>query len=832
MDGTLSNQYHEIVSDKMSNEKIDIHATIQEDEEPTDLQPGMILGIDKFELLEEIGKGYMGIVWKAHDRVGDRLVALKFVQTELGRAEKEMERMRASFGKIHDLRHPTICPIYSLEKDSEYGYYLVMKYLKGETLDDYKCRKDPKANGLPLDHVIELLKPVASALDYAHRNHVIHRDIKPSNIFLAENGGRVEVQVIDFGLADEFQSSLSRVSKPGEIQKYSKAGTPAYMAPEQWMGHPQKATTDQYGLATVAYELLAGHLPFSGNNIQNAVLRFAPEPIDEIPTSANAALQRALAKKGKERFTSCQDFIDTLSGREQATVSPNVTKRTAVEPGVESLMKRGNLFLEDSDWKQATEYFNRVLDIDPEYASAYIGILCAELKIKGEDLLGNYKTSIAEQNNFKKAIRFANDEYRTTLEGYDERIRERLQQEQYDRLVQEKSRVSTEKAYQELASQFLAMDGYKDTATFANECGNQYRIFKERREEQERQEQKRKLQEQYDRLLQAKQKVSTKYNEYEYQRLAEHFQKMSGYKDATKLASECDTQYHALKEQREERERKEAEARAIAVRAEQDHRIRQEQKRAGERKVLAISGVEYPFRYCPLGKFIMGSPASKKEGSYRETQHQVTLTQGFWMLETEVTQAMWEGIMGNNPSHFKGGFFKGNKKLPVEGVSWNDCQEYIKKLNGLGVAPEGYRFSLPTEAQWEYACRAGTTTPFNFGSTLNGDKANCNGNHPYGTTTKGQNLAKTTEVGTYPANAWGLYDMHGNVCEWCSDWSGDYPSCSVTNPVGPSSGSYRVLWGGGWYHYARNCRSAYRSDSGPSFRSYSFGVRLSLVRAE
>ena len=316
----------------MSKDKIDSLKTYDQPEPDTEIKPG--LGIGKYELLEKIGEGGMGIVWKAHDRVGNRLVALKFVPPELGRVEKEMERMRVSFGKIHDLHHPAICPIFGLEKEEDFGYYLVMKYLEGETLDDYRLRKDPKGNGLPLNQVIELLRPVAQALDYAHRNHVIHRDIKPSNIFLAENP--TGIQVIDFGLADEFRSSLSRVSKPGEVQKFSTAGTPAYMAPEQWMGHPQKAMTDQYALATVAYELLAGHLPFSGNNIQNAVLRYPPEPISEIPESANAALQRALAKKGKERFVSCQDFMDALAGREPATASPKSPKKTAVAPGVES----------------------------------------------------------------------------------------------------------------------------------------------------------------------------------------------------------------------------------------------------------------------------------------------------------------------------------------------------------------------------------------------------------------------------------------------------------------------------------------------------------------
>lgn len=246
----------------------------------------------------------------------------------------------------------------------------------------------------------------------------------------------------------------------------------------------------------------------------------------------------------------------------------------------------------------------------------------------------------------------------------------------------------------------------------------------------------------------------------------------------------------------------------------------------GERLELSIKGVDYAFRWCPPGTFMMGSPTSEAERRFDdETQHQVILTRGFWLLETPVSQTMWEGVMGANPSSFKG------DKLPAERVLWEDCQEYIEKLNDLKVAPAGFKFSLPTESQWEYACRAGTTTPFNFGSVLNGDKANCIGTCPYGTTKKGTFLRRTTKPGTYPANAWGLYDMHGNVWEWCSDWYGDYPSGVVTDPVGPSSNScsYRVLRGGGWEALAGHCRSALRSYEDQSERYSFIGARLALV---
>ena len=171
--------------------------------------------------------------------------------------------------------------------------------------------------------------------------------------------------------------------------------------------------------------------------------------------------------------------------------------------------------------------------------------------------------------------------------------------------------------------------------------------------------------------------------------------------------------------------------------------------------------------------------------------------------------------MGNNPSSFKG------DDLPVENISWNDCQEFCRKCTQLGLSVQ-----LPMEAQWEYACRAGSTTAYSWGNSLNGDMANCDGNYPYGTKTRGNNLEKTAPVASYMPNAWGLYDMHGNVWEWCQDWKADYPSGSVTDPTGPSSGSYRVNRGGGWSSLAGNCRSAGRNDYVPGYRLDCFGFRL------
>ncbi len=251
------------------------------------------------------------------------------------------------------------------------------------------------------------------------------------------------------------------------------------------------------------------------------------------------------------------------------------------------------------------------------------------------------------------------------------------------------------------------------------------------------------------------------------------------------------------------------------------------QPQAGDPLELVIKGVKAVFRYCPPGRFLMGSPEDEAGRYDNETQHEVTLTRGFWLLETPVTQRLWEAVMQENPSEFKGAAAR-----PVETVSWEDCDRFIENLNSAGLAPEGLMYDFPTESEWEYACRAGATTPFNFGTALNGDKANCYGHNPYGTTEEGVYVGETTPVKSYAPNAWGLYDMHGNVYEWCKDWYGDYPAGSVTDPTGPSSGSARVIRGGGWGNGPWSCRSAYRDIRAPEDRGSYVGFRLSLRSSE
>jgi formylglycine-generating enzyme required for sulfatase activity len=235
-------------------------------------------------------------------------------------------------------------------------------------------------------------------------------------------------------------------------------------------------------------------------------------------------------------------------------------------------------------------------------------------------------------------------------------------------------------------------------------------------------------------------------------------------------------------------------------------------------------GVKLEMVAVPGGRFQMGSPSGESGRADKETQHWVRVSD-FWIGRYEVTQAQWKAVMGNLPPKMAGlgSEFKGDD-LPVVSVSWEEAQEFIGKLNAR-LSDANYR--LPREAEWEFAARAGKTTPFGFGATITPEIANYYGSYPYGNAAKGKYRGHPVSVGSLGvANAFGLFDMHGNVWEWCEDWSGPYPSTEVADPMGPRSGLYRVYRGGGWESNAVSCRSANRYGVTPSARSHILGFRL------
>ena len=229
-----------------------------------------------------------------------------------------------------------------------------------------------------------------------------------------------------------------------------------------------------------------------------------------------------------------------------------------------------------------------------------------------------------------------------------------------------------------------------------------------------------------------------------------------------------------------------------------------------------VENVSFKMILVEHGSFTMGA-TSEQEDPYDDEKpaHKVTLTKDYYMGETQVTQALWNAVMGDNPSRFKG------KKRPVECVSWDDCQKFIKELNRkLCSQLHGKSFRLPTEAEWEFAARGGNKScGYQFSGSDDLDEVACY---------SGNSNDETCDVASFGSNELGLYDMSGNVCEWCYDWYGSYNRSAQTDPKGPSSGYSHVIRGGSWYNDVRGCRLSYRRDLSPDCSNDFFALRLAL----
>jgi formylglycine-generating enzyme required for sulfatase activity len=238
-----------------------------------------------------------------------------------------------------------------------------------------------------------------------------------------------------------------------------------------------------------------------------------------------------------------------------------------------------------------------------------------------------------------------------------------------------------------------------------------------------------------------------------------------------------------------------------------------EQDRRPARLRTETNALGMTFVWVPPGSFLMGSPPEEARRHPDETPHAVTLTHGLFLGVHPVTQGQWRALLGASPSWFAG------DDRPVERVSWDDCREFCARLSRR----DGRTYRLPSEAEWEYACRAGTAGPFHFGAQLTPEQANHDARDGSG---KGSYRGQTTPVGAFAASSWGLCDLHGNVYEWCADWYGAYAEEQVSDPAGPPAGEARVLRGGSWFSPAWYCRSAYRYWADPATRSAHVGVRV------
>ena len=650
---------------------------------------GKSLTMGKYQILEKIGAGGMGQVYKAFHSSTERIVAIKVILGK-GKINPEVvKRFEREVKAAAKLVHSNIITVFDADQ-ADGRIFMVMEYIKGDDLGELLRKKGQ----LSVSEVVDYILQAARGLRYAHDQGVIHRDIKPGNILVDSSGN---VKIVDMGLAKlenkEDEESISMLTASASIM-----GTVDFMSPEQGFSSKNvDGRADIYSLGATLFFLLTRRVMFPGDSAFEKLLAHREAPIPSLYNSRvgispdlEIAFTKMVAKKVEDRYASMAEVISALS-RLQTEIGENPI---ATEDLATTNFERGS--------------YPETIDVE------------AVITNKGRE--GNKET---DKHVGGKTLAY--------ISGI------------------------LQKAY---TPGMLMATGITGLVLLV------FLVLL---------------------VLMLLLKPGTNVKE----EVEAHIAALEKAKqmEMEKLKLEDDAK---LKEMELEKSKQEdAKLKQVGL-----VKLKQEEE-------AMFAALEKDLVLIPAGKFMMGSPASEVGRVNNETQHEVTLTKPFYMGKYEVTQEQWESVMGDNPSSTKGA------KLPVTGVSWKDCQGFIEKLNASTKG--GYR--LPTESEWEYACRAGTSTAYSFGNSLTEAEANI----------ADQSIKV---VGSYKVNAFGLYDMHGNVWEWCEDWYAEYPTGAVTDPKGPATGERRVLRGGAFGLSESKARSSDRYDGTPSGRSYYFGFRL------
>jgi|GEM_PF-1151524 len=817
-----------------------------------ELGPGTVL-LGQWRIVRELGRGGFGAVFEAEELNLGQTQALKVLDPAMVAREELLARFRREVALMRQLVHPRIVRVYDYREEVAQGLALIsMEHVAGcavrDLLTTARSRKAPVPEGLALT----ILSQVLEALAAAHGQGVIHRDVTPGNILLAGGtaeallaawgdeaaggtgalaaGGREvpldpQVKLVDFGIA-------GLVERTELSQKSRVMGTTGYVAPEALDADAEvTAAADVFGAGAVVYELLCGRVPLSTGFKDIAALRpglpaelagllnrlVRPEAAERpAAREALSALARARHAVAAQRNAEMERQKAEAESRWQEEVQAAQARQRWIEEVTEQL--RAAMGRDDAAAVQ------RVLAALGQQAPApALAALAAEARewlAEREDAAAAPTApsrpaprppaaapTLTDQVRQRAAAsapqRRSGGKVLAVLAGIlavvavvvivgvvqDQARREEAQRE-YERAEQARIEASRqEEARREQQRQEAARVGVVQDQARREEAQREYERAEQARIEASRQEEARREQQRQE---------AARVGVVQDQARREEAQRE--YERAEQARIEASRQEEARREQqRQEAARQEA-ARQENARQEQARREQAQPEPArpvpasGATSGSAVAGMR--FVRIPAGSFQIGS---NNGGSDEKPVHGVTLTKAFYLQTTEVTQGQWRAVMGNNPSNIKKG-----DDYPVEQVSWNDVQAFFQKLNTLDP---GKNYRLPTEAEWEYACRAGTT------SERYGD-LDAIAWH------RGNAGERTHPVGGKQPNAWGLYDMLGNVWEWCADWYGEnyYASSPSTDPRGPSSGPRRVLRGGSWVYNDYFTRSAYRVRNYPGSR--------------
>lgn len=826
----------------------------------------------RYAIIETLGQGGMGEVLLAIDKRLKRRVAIKRIRSEYAHSRSAVQRFLTEAQAIAALNHPNIVQVYDYGRDQE-GPFLIMEFIDGQPL-----LKRCNGEALPVQQAVDLTCDLLHGLGRAHDLGIIHRDIKPANILLTKDG---RPKLTDFGLAKQTTAAQ------GQTITGAVLGTIDFMPPEQRKDAAlTDARSDLWSLAATLYQMVTGKSPkvirldLVPQQLTATLTKgLEDEPEERFQSSAEFrdALRRALQtapthqtdeiivgqcpqcgtkNEGLVRFCrecsaplkvpclNCDAEIPiwdkgcTECGARQAEL---LAKRRAELQKLQSETER---LIQAGRYKAASQVVESVGSLNhPRLVDfrQWLEEVVPDLKENTTRLEEQSKSALAEAVAHRAAW-----DYPAAVRTIQSLPPEAIGQE-HRHLVEQLQRDwnESQQALQEIQRRLKTreLDGLlplvRRTAALRGDREDLKKLLVQ-------------LEQREEKLVVAPRPSPPPYPSTSSQPLESialpDFVGVASapiakparniYKDAAIGAGILALIVGLLMFLRGGSKQEPVptpSARSSATSSMPNETATTASKTPPKSNPPVTNSQSPPtnidlpptnltdtitnsigmkLKLIPSGKFLMGAPESEEGRSANETQHTVTLTDPFYMGVYEVTQQQYEKVMGNNPSGFK------HAQNPVEQILWSDAVDFCKKLSDLPAEKGAGRvYRLPTEAEWEYACRAGSTTAFSFGDqgtqlVLYGWCAENSGGKPHA-------------VGQLLPNRWGLYDMHGNVWEWCSDWHADYSNQALTNPTGPFSGNQRVNRGGSWRNSpALVCRSARRLRDFPIARDINIGFRV------
>jgi formylglycine-generating enzyme required for sulfatase activity/predicted Ser/Thr protein kinase len=732
------------------------------------LEPGTVIR-KKYEILSEIGRGGMGVVYRARHLIWNEEKALK-VLVAAGAAQQGLKGLMAEALVMRQLQHPNIVRVEDADYTEDDQPFVVMEYVDGQSLGQKLKGEGPLAPELAL----QIAAQTCSALSAAHQKGIVHRDIKPQNVLLAKGAdGSETVKIIDFGIAKVREEAGLGFTGMMTGTTGFFVGTPGYASPEQALGMRGReldGRTDLYSLGLVLYEMLTGRLPFAGDTpvallVQR--LQVQPLPPDQlrpdlhIPPDVSKLVMTALEKDRENRYRSAEEMERAIAAvlearrderREQERVE---TARLAVAEAERRRQEReraeaARLAAEGADrarrQREAAEGARLAAEQETsssEAQSGRVGPAGPEHRKGATTVLSNRELSRRRRIGFVIAavilalVAIGFVVARSLTEKTAHGVREQKAKVETPSRTTAPPPLASEQSNEKPATGALVEKKPEPGAQQSGSSPQAGSAAKAEAPPPPATEQKNE-----------KPTAGTLVEKKPKELSGQQSGTRAGPAEKAEVPPRLDTRAEA--------------ARAVGT------ETAPVGPRAGMTKVNPKDELRYV--WIPPGTFTMGcSSGDSACDDVEKPAHQVTITKGFWLGQTEVTYAAYQHVVGTNPSHVKGA------NLPVDYVSWSEAEAYCQAVGGR----------LPTEAEWEYAARAGN------GESLYGDIDRI-------AWSRGNSGEHTHEVAQKQPNVWGLYDMLGNVWEWTADWFENYAPGPAVDPTGPASGRYRAARGDSW----------------------------------